>query len=179
MSWIIHANTKRTHLNLMRASGGNRTTGDGLGGNAASRWQSRLKLSTLIHVVPLLIIVGALVMSVMARFDIDRIFNARTSMFMHVAPILMFAFVAFVLIDVVRWHRTLKNLNVAIAASALLVSVLVNAVVILAAPAADVWYYVGDIVCIVGLLVASAAFFRFYDVFLTRRPTEPSNRKEA
>lgn len=179
MAWIIHASTKRTHLDLMRTSGGNRMTGDGLSGNAVSRWQSKLKLSTLIHAVPPLIIGGALVMSVMARFDVDRIFNARTSMFMHVAPILMLAFVAVVLVDVLRWCRMLKNPNVAIATGALLASVLVNAVVVLVAPAADVWYYVGDIVCVVGLLVSSTAFFRLCNVFLARQLTESSDRKEV
>lgn len=111
--------------------------------------------------------------------DLDMLFDARSSLLMRGAPLIVIAIAGFVLIRVLIWHRQLKQWDAPVAIGTLLAAVLINTVIIFVAPVDDLWYYLGDIVCIVGLIVSSLALLRVYNLSTTRPLPKLFDREEV
>lgn len=190
MAWGIHTSAKRVHQTQTHAHDKGWTNKEGLNEDPKKRRdRKQVKFKDLWPVLlGALLPIGLGVLSVGLRnarmgrssvIDIDRAFDAHSSFIMKVAPVLTLAIALYVTIKVIQWHRDMKEWNAPVAIGILLVSVLVNAAIILVAPVDDIWYYAGDIVCIVGLIVSSVAMLRVYNLTTTRPLPKLHDRKEV
>jgi hypothetical protein len=98
---------------------------------------------------------------------------------MKAAPVVVLLIVMFVLVKVLMWHKEMREWNAPVAIGALTLAVLVNAVIIFVAPANDGWYYLGDAVCIAGLVASSVAMLRVYNLATTRPLPKLFDREEV
>ena len=87
-------------------------------------------------------------------------------------------------ISVVRriegWHREVPSMRDALTSSVvLLVSVIINAGITYASPVNDEWYYLGDALCVAGLVYASVGMMRIYNQSTTRPLPRLFGREEV
>ncbi len=189
MAWGIHTSAKRVYVTQTHAHDKGWTNKEGLNEDPKKRTRKSVKfkslwpflLGFLLPIVLWLIANSARAtrMGGAGPIDIDRTFDVHRSLLMKVAPLLTLALAVFVTIRVARWHKEMKEWNAPVAIGVLLLSVLVNAAIILVGPVDDIWYYLGDIVCIVGLIVSSVAMLRVYNLTTTRPLPKLFDRKEV
>ena len=96
-----------------------------------------------------------------------------------VLPAVTLAESIYVLVRVLGWKKHLAKSDPVVAAAILLVTVVLNSVIILINPVDDLWYYAGDALCIVGLLVASVGMMRAYNLATTRPLPKLFDREEV
>ena len=65
------------------------------------------------------------------------------------------------------------------AVAVLMVTVIINSIITIVAPVNDGFYYVGDAICIVGLVLASIFMLRMYNLSTTRPLPKLFDRKEV
>lgn len=94
-------------------------------------------------------------------------------------PALTLGFVLFVGWRVLGWRKQTKDQNSLVASIVLLVAVVLNAIIVYVAPVNDGWYYIGDAVCIAGLIAASVGMIRAYNVGTTRPLPKLFDRKDV
>ena len=95
-----------------------------------------------------------------------------------IMAVLTLLFTIFAAKKVFFWQNYIKQKDGGIAIVILLLTVLVNAAVMIFSPASDLWYYAGDAICIVGLVVSSFGMLRIYNVGTTRPLPKLFDRKE-
>ncbi len=66
-----------------------------------------------------------------------------------------------------------------IAAIIVLAAVLINAATVIISPVDDIWYYLGDALCILFLIAASVVMIRVYNIGTTRPLPKLFGRNEA
>ena len=77
------------------------------------------------------------------------------------------------------WQRDIPEKEPKKAALVLLAAVILNVIVIFVSPVNDLWYYLGDAVCILGLIFASVWILQTYNVGTTRPMPKLFDRKEV
>ena len=87
--------------------------------------------------------------------------------------------VGHVLVKVIAWRRHLSKKDPIIAAVILFVTVILNVAIVIIRPVDDVWYYAGDVICILGLLAASVGMMRAYNLATTRPLPKLFDREEV
>lgn len=127
-----------------------------------------------ITVIANIIVWGSVVILIALMFLDDAGWNV-TGWIMAVLTLL---FTIFAAKKVYFWQNYIKQKDGGIAIVILLLTVLVNAAVMIFSPASDLWYYAGDAICIVGLVVSSFGMLRIYNVGTTRPLPKLFDRKE-
>lgn len=188
MAWAIHASTKRAYDTMTHARDKGWTSRRDVI-NAPISGMKKHRMATLsvtaiiavtcFYLTRMLGLAGFLGSVGRMRLDVDTLFDARGSGLMRITPLVVLGIGIFVLFRVLRWHRELKQMDAPLAIGVLLASVLVNAIVIFVAPVNDLWYYVGDIVCIAGLIGSSIALLRVYNLSTTRPLPKLFDREEV
>ena len=184
MAWSIHKSAKRVYEVQTHAHDKGWSKKEGVNEKPIQRKGKMRKdiLITAIFVLPPMLW-GAFTVLRGRRsgsvFDIDRVFDAHSSPVMKAAPAIVLLIALFVLIRVIIWHKELKDINAPVAIGGLMVSVLINAAIIFVAPADDIWYYVGALVCIAGLIASSVAMLRLYNLSTTRPLPKLFDREEV
>lgn len=77
------------------------------------------------------------------------------------------------------WQGDIPEKEPKKAALVLLAAVILNVIIVFVSPVNDLWYYVGDAVCIAGLLFASVGILRTFNVGTTRPMPRLFDRKEV
>ena len=72
-------------------------------------------------------------------------------------------FVVYVTVKAVAWNKSVKGTSSVVSALVLLFTTLLNTAVVVVSPVNDGWYYLGDALCIVGLVVAAVAMMITYN----------------
>ena len=83
-------------------------------------------------------------------------------------PIVSIPIVGYVTFKVASWNKSVKNSSSIVSAIVLLVTVLLNIAIIIISPVNDGWYYLGDALCIVGLVIAAVAMMITFNRATTR-----------
>ncbi len=81
--------------------------------------------------------------------------------------------------NVMSWQKDIQEKDPVIAAVVLVATVVLNALIIIISPVNDVWYYLGDLICILGLVVAAVGMLRTYNVGTTRPLPKLFDRNEV
>lgn len=180
MAWGIHTSAKLVHDRQTHAQDKGWTKRSGVNSKPIGNMRGpRGVLSTIAAALPLILFGLILLMRTGSAFDLDIAFDSKGSLLMKAAPIVVLGCALFVLAKVMRWNRELKDWNAPLAIGALVFAVLVNAIIIFWAPVNDAWYYLGDIVCIVGLIVSSIGMIRVYNIATTRPLPKLFDREEV
>ena len=182
MAWAVHASAKRVYQTQTHAHDKGWTNSAFVNDKpVGSKRGMGEKLGALIGIVPMFIFAAVIMMRRGSSIDvsIDRLFDSRGSLIMRVAPVVVLLIVLFVLARVMTWHKEMKEWNSPVAIGVLALAVLVNAIIIFVAPVNDGWYYLGDAVCIAGLLVSSVAMLKVYNLATTRPLPKLFDREEV
>ena len=94
-------------------------------------------------------------------------------------PVVAIGLDGFAVAWVVRWRDELPTRDPLVSSIVLLISAILNTCIVLMQPVSDFWYYVGDIVCIVGLVFASVGMVRTYNLSTTRPLPKLFDRAEV
>lgn len=78
-----------------------------------------------------------------------------------------------------EWRPHIPGKGLPVAVLSLLVAVAVNAVVVFMNPVDDAWYYLGDALCIVGLVAAAVGMLLIYNQATTRPVPKLFDREEV
>jgi hypothetical protein len=89
------------------------------------------------------------------------------------------AYVAYVGVNVIKWHRRIGIRPALVAYLALLLSAAACAAVAWWDPVNDGWFYLADGLCIVGLIFASVLMIRAYNVSTMRPAPKLFDREEV
>ena len=81
--------------------------------------------------------------------------------------------------QVSHWQEDIPEKEPKKAALVLLAAVILNVIVVFVSPVNDLWYYLGDAVCIAGLLFSSVGMIRIYNVGTTRPLPRLFDRREV
>ena len=96
-----------------------------------------------------------------------------------ILPIIVLCFVASTLFKTISWRKVTKDAQGVIASIVLLLSTLLNAAIVAISPVNDGWYYIGDAICIIGLVVAAVCMLRVYNLGTTRPLPKLFDREEV
>ena len=97
----------------------------------------------------------------------------------YLLPIVTLIYGITVLVRTLRWRQYLGRNYALIAVAVLMVTVIINSIITIIAPVNDGWYYIGDAICIVGLVLASIFMLRMYNLSTTRPLPKLFDRKEV
>jgi DNA-directed RNA polymerase subunit RPC12/RpoP len=184
MAWGIHASAKRVHQTQTHARDKGWTNKEGVNDKPVGEVKGiGSKLGAILGVIPMFVFAALVFMRGKRSSDfdinIDTLFDSHSSPLMKAAPVVVLLIVMFVLVKVLMWHKEMREWNAPVAIGALTLAVLVNAVIIFVAPANDGWYYLGDAVCIAGLVASSVAMLRVYNLATTRPLPKLFDREEV
>lgn len=94
-------------------------------------------------------------------------------------PAIVFIYTVSVLVRVLRWRKRVSQRDPLTAIAILLATVVLNSAIIFISPVNDGWYYLGDAVCILGLIVSSVGMLKMYNVSTTRPLPKLFDRAEV
>jgi hypothetical protein len=118
--------------------------------------------------------IGALiVLAVLFSVLVDR---SLPALFVPVATL---AFTIYAAKKVFTWQKSIEERDGSISITVLLVTVVLNSVIVYLSPANDLWYYLGDGLCILGLVLSSLGMIRIYNVGTTRPLPKLFDRNEV
>lgn len=100
-------------------------------------------------------------------------------MFKPIPPMLAIFFAVRTTAKVVKWHKHTKDRSSLVSAIVLLVTVLLNTAIVYKSPVNDGWYYLGDALCIAGLVGAAVAMMITYNRGTTRPVPKLFDRTEV
>ncbi|MBR2728311.1 MAG: hypothetical protein IKD92_00185, partial [Lachnospiraceae bacterium] len=80
---------------------------------------------------------------------------------------------------VAGWQRSIPRRQPIFAVLFVLAAVLLNAAVVFISPVNDIWYYMGDAVCILILLIAAVLMLQTYNISTTRPLPRLFDREEV
>ena len=101
------------------------------------------------------------------------------SILRFILPFVALVHSLFVGIQILRWHKHIHSRDALLAALSLVVTVALNAAIVLVSPVNDGWYYIGDAVCILGLVLTSVTMIRLYNLGTTRPLPKLFDRTEV
>lgn len=96
-----------------------------------------------------------------------------------VVPAIVLVYSVVVGVKMFRWRSFFTRKDPFVAIAVLLVSVVLNALILIVSPVNDGWYYIGDAMCIVGLVVAAVGMLRTYNLSTTRPLPKLFDRAEV
>ncbi len=97
----------------------------------------------------------------------------------YIVSAVTLCFTVVLLIRVLGWHRRVKLTHGIVAAVLLLLTVALNTAIVVISPVNDGWYYLGDAVCIAGLVAASVSMIHVYNLGTTRPLPKLFDREEV
>lgn len=101
------------------------------------------------------------------------------NVFRYALPLVTISFVLYVTVKAVRWNKSVKGSSSIVSAVVLLVTTLLNTAITVISPVNDVWYYLGDALCIIGLVAAAVAMMITYNRGTTRPLPKLFDRAEV
>jgi len=126
-------------------------------------------------VVALLVFAAIFVAILVGDFDS----GAVTGALRFVLPLITLGVAVYALAGVVAWKKHLAKNDPIMAAVVLLITVILNVAIVIIKPVDDVWYYAGDVLCILGLIVTSVGMIRAFNTSTTRPLPKLFDREEV
>lgn len=123
-----------------------------------------------------LLVWGGAAIIIMAVFFSVLVERSLAALFVPVATL---AFTIYAAKQVYTWQKSIEERDGSISITVLLVTVVLNSVIVYLSPASDLWYYLGDALCIVGLVLSSLGMIRIYNVGTTRPLPKLFDRNEV
>lgn len=105
--------------------------------------------------------------------------NMNINAFSKISAIFAVIYLVVNLIKILKWQRSIPQWQPSFAILAVSAAVILNAVIIFIYPADDFWYYLGDAVCILILVAASAVMLNVYNIGTTRPLPRLFDREEV
>ena len=96
-----------------------------------------------------------------------------------IVPIVVIGYAFSVLARVLRWRKHFDHNDPMFAILALMATVALNTAVVFVSPVNDGWYYLGDAVCILGLVISAIGMIRTYNTSTTRPLPKLFDRTEV
>ena len=97
----------------------------------------------------------------------------------HIIAVIALITVIYSTIKTLKWQGYIPEKHPMIAAVIVLAAVIINAATVFISPVDDIWYYLGDAVCILILIGVSAIMIRVYNIGTTRPLPKLFGRNEA
>lgn len=105
--------------------------------------------------------------------------RAIESVLWIILPILALPIMVYVAFKVLSWHRTVKNASSIVSVLVLIFTILLNIAIVIISPVDDGWYYLGDGLCIIGLIIAAIAMMITFNRATTRPLPKLFDRAEV
>lgn len=106
---------------------------------------------------------------------LDRIAPSSTPLLSVAA----FGYAAYVCVRAWKWRSYIPGKRLPVAVLSLLAAVVANAAIVLVKPVNDGWYYLGDALCIVGLVASAVGMLLIYNRATTRPVPKLFDREEV
>jgi hypothetical protein len=94
-------------------------------------------------------------------------------------PVATLAFTIYAAKKVFTWQQSIRERQGGISIAILLLTVVLNSLIVYLSPASDLWYYLGDGLCIAGLVLSSLGMISLYNVGTTRPLPKLFDRSEV
>lgn len=94
-------------------------------------------------------------------------------------PAVVIIYAISVMVRVLRWRKHFDHNDPTFAILALMATVVLNTVVVFVSPVNDGWYYLGDAICIIGLMISAIGMIRTYNTSTTRPLPKLFDRTEV
>ena len=94
-------------------------------------------------------------------------------------PVVTLAFTIYAAKKVFTWQKSIRERQGGISITILLLTVVLNSLIVFLSPASDLWYYLGDGLCIAGLILSSLGMIGLYNVGTTRPLPKLFDRSEV
>jgi hypothetical protein len=94
-------------------------------------------------------------------------------------PVATLAFTIYAAKKVFTWQKSIRERQGGISIAILLLTVVLNPLIVFLSPASDLWYYLGDGLCIAGLVLSSLGMISLYNVGTTRPLPKLFDRSEV
>ena len=94
--------------------------------------------------------------------------NGEVSTFHLLIPMAALIVSILTLRKVASWQKSITEKAPILASVVLLLTVILNAAIVYFSPVNDLWYYLGDAVCIIGLVLSAIGMLRVYNISTTR-----------
>ena len=105
--------------------------------------------------------------------------NMNLNLFSIITAITVVVYLAFNVVKILRWQRSIPQWRPSFAIVAVSAAAILNAAIIFIHPVDDFWYYLGDAVCILILVAASAVMLNVYNISTTRPLPRLFDREEV
>ena len=105
--------------------------------------------------------------------------NMNLYLFSIITAITVVVYMAFNVVKILRWQRSIPQWRPSFAIVAVSAAAILNAAIIFIHPVDDFWYYLGDAVCILILVAASAVMLNVYNISTTRPLPRLFDREEV
>ncbi|MDO4538284.1 MAG: hypothetical protein Q4B54_09000 [Coriobacteriales bacterium] len=150
--------------------------GDAEAGEKKEKKQEKKGPSKLI-----LYLAAAGLLSIASQFVRSKTGSASTlvTMARYALPVLAIGHSCYVGAMVMRWQKHIQNRDALLGVVLLIVTVIINSAIVLISPVNDGWYYLGDALCIVGLMITSVAMIRLYNLGTTHPLPKLFDRTEV
>ena len=100
-------------------------------------------------------------------------------LFSKIAAIVAVIILAVSAVKVLGWQKSIPQWQPSAAILAVTAAVILNTVIVFLNPVNDLWYYLGDTVCILILVAASAIMLNVYNIGTTRPLPRLFDREEV
>ncbi|MBR3224956.1 MAG: zinc ribbon domain-containing protein [Atopobiaceae bacterium] len=152
--------------------------GSGSNGKRAKKKKKKKKgkngcLRTGLEVAAMIVIALAVMMLFTGRGA------AAMTIVMFLLPLVAIPLAGYVTFKVAKWNRSVNNSSSIVSAIVLLITTIINIAIMFISPVNDGWYYLGDALCIVGLVIAAVAMMITYNRATTRPAPKLFNRTEV
>ena len=118
--------------------------------------------------------VGVMLVSIF--FNTDAISTPSIARLIAVGAVL---FLANSLMKILEWQRAIPQRRPTAAVLLVMAAVILNTVIVFLSPVNDAWYYLGDAVCILILIIAGTIMLQVYNISTTRPLPKLFDRKEV
>lgn len=154
-------------------------TGEAPAEDKGRRRRGRKKMAVSLSLMGLPVVLGAAVLVALPRIAVSSLDSLAPALLRVVLSASTVAYVAYVGVNVIKWHRRIGIRPALVAYLALLFSAAACAAVAWWDPVNDGWFYLADGLCIVGLIFASVLMIRAYNVSTMRPAPKLFDREEV
>ena len=119
---------------------------------------------------------------VVLAITISTVFDGHNVTMRSIASLIAVAAVVYLILTVLKileWQKSVPQRRPTLAILLVLAAVVLNASVVFFSPVGDYWYYLGDAVCILILIAASAIMLQVYNISTTRPLPRLFDREEV
>lgn len=122
----------------------------------------------------IILLVGVFAISILRNTDVMQM-----KLIGRIASVVGLVFLLFTVAKILNWQKSIPQKQPVLAIIPVLGAAILNAAIIFISPVNDFWYYLGDAVCILILIISSVFMLQVYNIGTTRPLPRLFDREEV